>query len=145
MIARLIAVPVAVAAVAACAGQQESSAPAAKTTTVEVSYDDLLNQKRISRDVALRVGDTLKIVLASNASTGYAWTAQALIGDPAILVQDSHDVAGPDNSRPGAPGTETWTFTALKTGSSTLTTDYGQPWPGGQQDAWTFTAAVTVR
>jgi inhibitor of cysteine peptidase len=30
-------------------------------------------------------------------------------------------------------------------GSATLTTTYGQPWPGGTADAWTFSAVVSVR
>ena len=30
-------------------------------------------------------------------------------------------------------------------GAATLTMTYGQPWPGGAKDAWTFTAQVTVR
>jgi hypothetical protein len=29
-------------------------------------------------------------------------------------------------------------------GSTTLSTNYGRPWPGGEKDAWTFAADVTV-
>ena len=38
-----------------------------------------------------------------------------------------------------------WTFDAVKPGSATLTTIYGQSWPGGTKDAWTFSAEVSVR
>ena len=145
MIRRLAAAALMAIALAGCGGQDHPSEPAAKTTTVEVPYDTLLNQKRVTRDVELRVGDTLRVVLASNASTGYQWSAHAQLSDPAVLAQRSHDVAGPGDAPPGASGTETWTFAALTTGSSTLTTTYGQPWPGGTKDAWTFTATVTVR
>ena len=116
------------------------------TTTIDVSYDDLLNKKQISLDVTVAVGDTLQVILASNPSTGYQWSAQAQVNDPAVLVQRSHYSAGPaDVHPPGTAGTETWTFQALKAGTTTVATTYGQPWPGGTKDAWTFTAAVTVR
>ena len=117
----------------------------AQTTTVEVSYDDLLNQKNVSRQVSLVAGDTLRVVLASNASTGYQWTAEAQISDRGVLTQTSHQTLAPTDAKPGAAGTEVWTFDAIKPGSATLTTTYGQPWPGGTKDAWTFSAAVSVR
>lgn len=117
----------------------------AQTTTVEVSYDDLLNQKNISRQVDLVAGDTLRLVLASNASTGYQWTAEATISDGGVLTQTGHQTVAPTDAKPGAAGTEVWTFDAIKPGSATLSTAYGQPWPGGTKDAWTFSAEVSVR
>ena len=116
-----------------------------QTTTVEVSYDDLLNQKSVSRQVSLSPGDTLRLVLASNASTGYQWTVDAQISDQGVLTQTSHQTAAPTDAKPGAAGTEVWTFDAIKPGSATLTTTYSQPWPGGAKDAWTFSAEVSVR
>ena len=118
---------------------------APQITTVEVSYDELLNQKSVSRQVSLNAGDTLRLVLASNASTGYQWTAEAQITNPGVLTQTGHQTVAPAGATPGAAGTEVWTFDSIKTGLTTLTTTYGQPWPGGTKDAWTFTAAVTVR
>ena len=118
---------------------------APQSTTVEVSYDDLLNQKNVSRQVSLVAGDTLRVVLASNASTGYQWTAEAQITDTGVLTQTSHQTVAPTDAKPGAAGTEVWTFDAIKPGSATLTTTYGQPWPGGTKDAWTFSAEVSVR
>ena len=29
-------------------------------------------------------------------------------------------------------------------GTTTVSTTYGRPWTGGEKDAWTFTAEVTV-
>jgi inhibitor of cysteine peptidase len=116
-----------------------------QSTTVEVSYDDLLNQKNVARQVSLVAGDTLRVVLASNASTGYQWTAKAEITDPSVLTQTSHQTVAPTDATPGAAGTEVWTFDATKPGSATLTTTYSQPWPDGSKDAWTFSAAVIVR
>jgi len=116
------------------------------TTSIDVSYDDLLNKKHLKLDIPLGVGDTLRINLAANPSTGYRWAPEAQISDPAVLAQREHYDSGPSGVHlPGAPGTATWTFQALAPGATTVSTTYGQPWPGGVKDAWTFTAAVTVR
>ena len=142
---RLAATAVAVATMLALPGCAHADNRAPQSTTVEVSYDDLLNQKNVSRQVSLVAGDTLRVVLASNASTGYQWTAEAQISDRGVLTQTSHQTVAPSDAKPGAAGTEVWTFDAIKPGSVTLTTTYGQPWPGGTKDAWTFSAAVSVR
>ena len=142
---RLAATAVAVATMLALPGCAHADNRAPQSTTVEVSYDDLLNQKNVSRQVSLVAGDTLRVVLASNASTGYQWTAEAQISDRGVLTQTDHQTVAPTDAKPGAAGSEVWTFDAIKPGSATLTTSYGQPWPGGTKDAWTFSAAVSVR
>jgi inhibitor of cysteine peptidase len=114
-----------------------------KTVAVEVSYDDLLNQKQVKRDVELHAGDTLRVTLGSNATTGYRW-GEANISDNSVINQTAQEAIPPDKAMPGAPGAQKWTFTALKAGTATIATTYGRPWPGGEQNAWTFTADVTV-
>jgi inhibitor of cysteine peptidase len=113
------------------------------THTIEISYDDLLSQKQVQRDVELHVGDTLRLTLGANATTGYRW-GPAQISDNTVLNQTEQSAQPPENPMPGAPGKETWTFTAAKAGKAIITDSYGQPWPGGEQNAWTFTADVTV-
>lgn len=132
-------------AVLGCTAKQSPPTPqASQTKTIEVSYDELLNEKFITRDITLAVGDTLKVNLATSGSTGFRWT-EAQIGDSAVLQQTNHETVPPTNAMPGAPSTETWTFTALKTGTTTVATDYNQPWAGGTQGAWTFRANVAVQ
>ncbi|BBY58947.1 protease inhibitor I42 family protein [Mycolicibacterium sarraceniae] len=139
---RLIAVLVMALTLAGCGDIKKPPG----NTTIDVSYDDLLTKKHLSLDIALSAGDTLRVNLASNPSTGYRWDAQAQISDAAVIEQRDHYDSGPSGVHlPGAPGTVTWTFQALKSGTSTVTTHYGQPWPGGAKDAWTFAATVTVR
>ena len=136
-------VVVAMLSVMGCSGK--ASTPAApQMTTVEVSYVDLLNQKRVHRDIDLMAGQTLRVILGTNASTGYRWAEDAQISDTAVLAQIGHVAVATPNSGPGSAGTEMWTFSAVNPGRATVTTTYGQPWPGGEKDAWTFTAAVTV-
>jgi inhibitor of cysteine peptidase len=77
-------------AVLGCTSGPESSAA---SKTIQVTMDDLLKQ----------------------SATPFHWTADAKIGDPAILQQTSHDYVRPDSAAMGAPGAEVWMFTARVT------------------------------
>ena len=143
--AALIAALIAPVLLAGCSPKSEPPTPSGpKTTTIAISYDDLLAQKTITRDVTLAVGDTLQISLGSNASTGYRWNPEMQISDSAVLVQAGHEVITPAGSPPGAPGSEVWALQALGRGTATVKGSYGRPWEGGEKDTWTFTAQVTV-
>jgi len=116
------------------------------TKSVQVSIDDLTSQNNITRDVEIAAGSTLLVSLGSNPSTGFSWSEQAQIGDTAIVRQDKHEfVATNANGVVGAPGTEEWTFTALKKGTTTVSMDYSRPWAGGEKGVWTFKLNVTVK
>lgn len=126
---------------AAGSGPRESGP---QTTTIEVSYDDLLDQQNITRTLTLNVGDTLQVSLGSNPSTGFRWTPQMQITDATVLAQAGHEVLGPSVARPGAAGREVWALQAIGPGATTVSTTYGRPWSGGEKDSWTFSAEVTV-
>jgi len=126
-------------------GSAPASPPAPQVQTIEISYDDLLNQKQVQRDVTITAGETLRVILGTNISTGYKWAADAQISDPAVLAQTGHVAIASPNGVPGGSGSEMWTFDTVNPGNATISTTYGQPWPGGEKDAWTFTAHVTVR
>lgn len=137
---------IAALAISGCTAKQSQQAPRpSQASSIEVTYDELLNQKFVTRNVTLAVGDTIKVILGSNASTGYAWTPDARIGDPAVIKQTSHESVPPTNALPGAPGSEIWIFEALKSGATTIAMDYSRPWEGGEKGAWTFEANVTVQ
>ena len=125
-----------------CSGRHAQPAPQIKT--IAVSYDELMNQKRITRSVTLSAGDTMRISLASNASTGYQWAPQLQISDGRVVAQTGHQSVTADGA-PGSAGAEVWMLRAAAPGAATVTTSYGQPWPGGAKGSWTFTAEVTVR
>ena len=86
--------------------------------------DDVLKQNVITQNITLAVGNTLIVKLGSNYTTPYRWTPDTKIGDPAIIKQISHEFVQPTSDALGAPGTEVWTFTALKPGTTTITTSY---------------------
>ena len=125
-----------------CADDAPESGP--QTITIEVSYDDALNQVNITRAVTMNVGDTLQVSLASNSSTGFRWTPDMQITDAAVMAQAGHEVLAPTAGRPGAAGREVWALQAIGPGTTTVSTTYGRPWTGGEKDTWTFTAEVTV-
>ena len=127
-----------------CSGKSDPPQSGPQTTTVEVSYDELLNQKNITRTLALKVGDTLQVSLGSNPSTGFGWASQMQITNAAVLVQTGHEALAPSATRPGAAASDVWALQAMAPGNTTVSTSYGRPWPGGEKDAWTFVADVTV-
>lgn len=86
--------------------------------------DDVLKQSVITQNVTLSAGNTLTVRLGSNYTTPYRWMADAKIGDATILKQTSHQFVQPSSDALGAPGTEVWTFSALKPGITTITTYY---------------------
>lgn len=145
----LAAVLIAAAPLLGCASKAEppqSDPPTdAQTQTIQVTYDELLNQKNISRDVILPVGGFLQVSLGSNATTGYQWAEQMQISDPKILVQTGHEAIAAQEAQPGAAGSQVWVLQATGAGTATVSTTYGRPWEGGEKDTWTFTANVTVQ
>lgn len=126
-------------------GSQSGSQSGPQTQTIEISYDDLMNQKQVSRSVDLAVGDFLQVSLGSNASTGFQWDEKMLISDPKVVAQTGHEAIAPAADRPGAPGKDVWMLQAMATGNSTVSATYGRPWPGGEKEVWVFSANVTVR
>jgi inhibitor of cysteine peptidase len=66
-----------------------------------------------SRAASKTIQVTMDVLKQS--ATPFHWTADAKIGDPAILQQTSHDYVRPDSAAMGAPGAEVWMFTARVT------------------------------
>lgn len=132
----------------ACAGKAEPPKMGpdgeSRTQTIQISYDDLLNQKQISRSVTMSVGDFLQVSLGSNASTGFQWAEQMQISNPVVLTQTGHAAVAAKYGQPGASGSEVWMLQALAPGTTTVSTTYSRNWAGGEKDTWSFTADVTV-
>ncbi len=129
---------------AACAapGQPESKA------WVEVSCDEFYDNHQINTMLEVQVGETFEVNLCSNPSTGFRWSEEAQISDPAVLQQEDHKFIGPESKPPpppGTPGQEVWTFKALKQGSSDIYLEYSRPWEGGEKGEWTCTVNVVVK
>jgi inhibitor of cysteine peptidase len=138
MLALLLVVPVTALAFGCTAGEPES---------IEISCDDFMkaNHISLSRIIELNVNDTFTVTLCSNPSTGFEWSEIAEINDPSVLEQKDHEYTPPEGTLVGAAGEETWTFKALKKGTTGITMEYSRPWEGGEKAEWTFNVTVTVK
>lgn len=112
----------------------------AAVKTVEVTDG---SGQQLTREVTMSVGDVLRVTLGANHSTPFWWSADSRIGDSTVIEQTNHEyVAG---ATTGGPGTETWTFEALKVGATTIAIDETNKTSPGRAPLRTFTAKVTVQ
>jgi predicted secreted protein len=86
-------------------------------------------------------GKEFVIALDANPSTGYTWDAGK---NPNVKLVSSKQVSSKD-AQPGASGTQRMTFTANKTGSSTLELAYARQFEGGVPPAKTASFDITVQ
>ncbi len=103
---------------------------------VEVSCNEFNINHNINQMLEVQVGETFEVKLCSNSSTGFQWSEEAQISDPAVLQQEDHKLIGPESEPPplpGTPGQEVWAFKTLKKGSSTIYLEHSRPWEGGKQ------------
>jgi inhibitor of cysteine peptidase len=101
----------------------------------------LLDDSDDSSHLCLYVGDTVRIKLASNPTTGYSWGQPEGIAHLQLLstqpAQDSSD-------RVGAPGFQIFSFKATEAGESTLTLNYFRPFEKNTPSAKTFLVTLTI-
>lgn len=116
----------------------------AREVSVAVSCDEFQEARQVSREVEMRVGDSLKLALCSNPTTGFQWEPAA-ISDPSVLQQVGQGLQPPAEGGVGAPGRQEWSFRAIRAGSSSVAMQYSRPWPGGEKGVWTFDLKVVAR
>jgi len=85
------------------------------------------------------------VKLGSNYSTPYRWKPDMKVGDSGVVRQKNHQFVQPSSDALGAPGTEVWTFEALRPGSTTISTTYNNFVGKDSNPACTYTATVTVQ
>ena len=98
------------------------AATANSTTAVQVTEADS------GGSVTLNPGDTLEVILTSNATTGYHWTITSLNQDILQQSGDSEYEADPNpQGLIGAGGKELFTFKATSPGETSLEMNYQSP------------------
>ncbi len=103
-----------------------------------VKVDDSMNGQTIT----VNAGDTFKVSLVGNPTTGYNWYAANL--DETILSQSGEADFKADSSAIGAGGIITNTFKAEATGTTTLTLEYKRAWETDVEPIQVFTITVVV-
>lgn len=122
--------------------------PATPRDALAISCDELAAPARgtaavtVERTVTATVGETFRITLCSNPSTGFAWE-QVLTGPAAVELVD-HALVAPAGAQVGGAGSETFTFRVGAPGTTELRFAYSQPWAGGITQAWTVRLAVVA-
>ncbi|HEU0013982.1 MAG TPA: protease inhibitor I42 family protein, partial [Longimicrobium sp.] len=93
---------------------------------------------------SLAPGDTLKVELPSNPSTGYEWVIERL--DTAVIALRRATFTPNEAARAGndgAGGTATWRFAARSPGSTRLLMRYQRPWERLPADSFALSLTVT--
>jgi len=117
--------------------------PSGGYSDVSIPIEQFQTQPHIDVVMDAIVGGKLTVVLGSNPTTGYQWSEDAVIYDESIIKQISHAFVAPGiDEPPGTPGEETWTFKALKRGTTTILLEYSRSWTGAGLWAVTITATI---
>ncbi|MGO9643590.1 MAG: protease inhibitor I42 family protein [Candidatus Bathyarchaeia archaeon] len=77
-----------------------------------------------AQELAVKIGKEFLLEFASNRTTGYQWKAEY---DSTILQLTAVNYQHTSN-KPGAGGTESFTFKPLRTGKTVIRMLYGRPW-----------------
>ena len=117
---------------------EAAAAPAGKTVQLEA--------KDSGGTYTLNVGDTIRVSLRSNRTTGYSWAENKEKTDAKVLKSDggSYETNPHPEGMVGVGGVETWTFTALAPGKTEIVLGYARPWEKGKEPAQTFKTTVVV-
>lgn len=107
--------------------------------------DAFMNNNHISSKAEVGVDGVLTIGLCSNPTTGFQWPELAEIGDVLVVEQVDHEFTPPAAGTAGASGKDTWTFKAIKQGTTTISMEYSRPWEGGEKAEWTYVLTVVVK
>jgi inhibitor of cysteine peptidase len=106
-----------------------SGAVAAEAVKAQVKVHAMqsLTEADNERTVDLRVGESVRLTLPENATTGYRWAIDRLDRD---VVAEAGSEAHPSRGAIGAGGNVTFDFTAKKAGSSEIALKYWRHFEG---------------
>ncbi len=118
---------------------------AAATSVEFYTCNNFMKEKHITDDIKLTVGKGVTVILCSNQSTGFQWNEEAGISDTGVVKQVKHEYVAPTGDKVGAAGQEKFTFQAFKSGTATVSLEYGRDWEGGEKAEWTCTLTINVK
>jgi predicted secreted protein len=89
------------------------------------------------------LGETFRITLCANPSTGFAWEQPVLSG-PATVELVDHALVPSTGGQVGSAVTELFTFRVAEAGTASIHLAYSQPWAGGIASAWSVNLTVVA-
>jgi predicted secreted protein len=123
------------------AGQSASTTTPAVTLALDCSAFEALPAQ--VQGIRLAVGGDLLVMLCSNPSTGFAWS-DPVISDSSILSTTGSSAEPARSPRPGAAGTQAFSFHAEQAGSTSVRLAYSRAWEGGEEGVWSVDLDVAV-
>jgi hypothetical protein len=121
------------------AAQEADAAP----VVISVGCDAFQAEPAQSGSVDVITGSTVVVMLCSNPTTGYSWSAPASTDEAVALVSGWGRMPAMSDMA-GAPGAQQLTIQALAAGTTVLSTSYDQPWDGGEKGTWTAELTLNV-
>ena len=115
------------------------AAPAAALTP----HSPVFTDSDVASSLVVNAGEEFFIALPSNRTTGYSWTQS--IADGKILAYEGNVYQNPSSGLLGAGGQQIFIYHANRTGSTTITVTYSQPFDTNAAPAKTLTFNVTVQ
>jgi inhibitor of cysteine peptidase len=94
------------------------------------------------REIALKVGDILRIELPGRGGTGYSWLAEDTFAPYLKLVDQATQKVG--ERRLGSPVIQVWRFRAEKPGTTEIKMAYFRPWEGVGQAKDRFLIKIRI-
>ena len=92
---------------------------------------------------AMKVGQQWKLILDSNATTGYEWVIQPGMDAAVLEIVSSEYVSPEDTGAVGVGGTQEFVFRAIGTGTTSVLLHYIRSWePDSPANAFTFDVTV---
>ncbi|MDQ0960891.1 putative secreted protein [Streptomyces sp. B4I13] len=86
-------------------------------------------------------GDTVRLVLDENPTTGFRWSVAAIDGVPVEVV--GSDFAPGPTTRPGAGGRREFLLHTPQPGTAEVRLELRRTWSGERADALCFTLRIT--
>jgi inhibitor of cysteine peptidase len=101
-----------------------------------------VSEAQDSQTVQLNVGDTLKVQLEGNPTTGFSWATETL--EATVLRQEGEPQYEAESSQLGSGGTYTFTYTVVGKGESSLRLVYRRSWETGVAPEKTYEITVVA-
>ena len=129
--------------VGGCASKVEAD----QNAYINVPIDDFAASQHITKQVDVKQGTSLVVVIGSNPTTGYSWGETAQVEDAAVLAQTGSEFLEnepADEALLGAPSQQRFTFDAFQSGNTKVTFEYSRSWETGGA-VWTLELTVNVK
>ena len=104
--------------------QEQAETGGDGTVELRMGFTDQITRK----EVKVRQGGALKLILDANPTTGYQWVLNGVEGDSVKKDSSAYKPAAAASGMVGGGGVDVWNFTAEQAGTSKVILDYKRPW-----------------